>query len=174
MKSLIITAKQAMAALIGAAMLLATGACSNDGCSDNRSSIPLAGFYSAATGQAIRLDSIAIGGYGAPGDSLIMSEGTSATKVYLPLRSTATEVTYYIDYLQHDLQQMAIHDDVTLRYESIAWFESEQCGAMWRYRITSVSHTRAVLDSVAITSPDSLITNIDRESIRLYFRTSEQ
>lgn len=42
---------------------------------------------------------------------------------------------------------------------------------MYHYRITRVSHTSQLLDSVGIS--DSLITNIERENIRLFFHTSE-
>lgn len=42
---------------------------------------------------------------------------------------------------------------------------------MYHYRITRVSHTTQLLDSVGVA--DSLITNIERETIGLYFRTSE-
>ena len=41
---------------------------------------------------------------------------------------------------------------------------------MYHYRITRVAHTFVLLDSVAVT--DSIITNVERETIRLYFRTS--
>lgn len=43
---------------------------------------------------------------------------------------------------------------------------------MMRYRITSVTYTRHLLDSVAVIPSDSVITNADIENLRLYFKTS--
>ena len=42
---------------------------------------------------------------------------------------------------------------------------------MYHYRITRVAHTTQLIDSIGIT--DSLVTNIERQTIRLYFRTSD-
>ena len=42
---------------------------------------------------------------------------------------------------------------------------------MYRYKITSVTYTTHLIDSVGIV--DSLITNIDRERIRIYFRSAD-
>lgn len=42
---------------------------------------------------------------------------------------------------------------------------------MYHYLITSFTYTRHLIDSVAVT--DSLITNIDIESIQIFFRTSD-
>ncbi len=42
---------------------------------------------------------------------------------------------------------------------------------MYHYRITRVAHTYVLLDSVGVS--DSLITNIERETIGLFFRTAE-
>ena len=42
---------------------------------------------------------------------------------------------------------------------------------MYHYRITAYTYTTHLIDSVAVT--DSLITNIDRETIQIYFRTAE-
>ncbi len=72
------------------------------------------------------------------------------------------------------LQSLApygVEDRITFYYEAHPWFASEECGAMYHYRITRVSHTTQLLDSVGVA--DSLITNIERETIGLYFRTSE-
>ena len=52
------------AATLPAFMLL--GGCNTTGCMDNRSSIPLAGFYSLESGTQIEIDSVNIGGVNAP------------------------------------------------------------------------------------------------------------
>lgn len=152
------------------AVTLHTG-CNSTGCTENQNSVPLAGFYSMSTGDAISVDSLAIGGVGAPNDSLLIGPSERASQVYLPLRSTETSTTFVIKYMQKALAQYGLEDRITFYYESSPWFASEECGAMYHYRITRVSHTSQLLDSVGIS--DSLITNIERETIGLYFRTSD-
>lgn len=56
-------------ASIAAALTVMT-ACSAVGCTENRNSVPLAGFYSMQTEEPITVDSIAVGGVGAPADTL--------------------------------------------------------------------------------------------------------
>ncbi len=41
---------------------------------------------------------------------------------------------------------------------------------MYRYYITEMTHTTHLIDSVAIT--DSLVTNLDVERIKIFFRTA--
>lgn len=144
--------------------------CSATGCTDNQNSVPLAGFYSYQTGQAISVDSIAIGGVGAPGDSLLLAPSQKSTSVYLPFRATQGSTTFQLTYMQKSLAEIGAKDQITFYYEARPWFASEECGAMYHYRITRVMHTYQLLDSVGVT--DSLITNVERQTIQLFFRTS--
>ena len=164
----------ALAAIAFVAAMTAGVSCSSSGCSDNRSSIPLAGFYSYGSHKAITLDSLEIFGIGAPGDSMLLTSGKSATQVYLPLRANRDDVTFEIKYTEKVLAQYGVFDRISIGYTTIPYFASEECGAMYRYRITSIDHTRNILDSVAVTAPDSVITNVDIESMQLYFRVSEE
>ncbi len=150
--------------------VLAWGAasCNTSGCLDNSSSIPLAGFYDASTGNAISLDSLEIGGEDAPGDSLLTSSMGAISQIYLPFRSAYNTVTFYIRYCQYDLG--GLEDYITFDYTSEPFLASEECGAMYQYRITRCEYTTTVIDSVVVT--DSLITNVDLERIRIYFRTA--
>ena len=154
-----------LATLIVAALSVA---CNTTGCTDNQNSIPLAGIYSYTTLEAIAIDSVAIGGSGAPNDSLLASPARVTGSVYLPFRAAENSATFYIDYCQTHL--LGLRDEVTFYYESYPWFASDECGAMYHYRITRVTHTKELLDSVGVS--DSLITNVERETIRLYFRTA--
>lgn len=146
------------------------GGCNTTGCTDNQNALPLAGFYSSSTMSSISVDSIDIGGVGAPNDSLLHSTGTSISEVYLPFRSTVGTTAFYFHYTQQSLSNDALNDTITFSYTSTPYFASEECGAMYKYLITQMSHTTHIIDSVAIT--DSLITNIDTERIKIYFRTT--
>lgn len=146
--------------------------CNTSGCYDNQNSIPLAKFYSYQTKAAIAVDSISIGGVDAPNDSLLINNGSDVNSVYLPLRSTQSATAYFIHYEQKALSDPRFNDTITFHYTSIPYFVSEECGAMFRYSISSYSYTRHLIDSVGII--DTLITNADIERIRIYFRTSEE
>lgn len=148
--------------------------CNTTGCSDNRSSIPLAGFYSSSTHRLIALDSLEIGGIGAPGDSLLLNVGEQATDVYLPLRANRDEVMFMIKYCWKEMEELGLSDQIIFSYTTFPYFASEECGAMYRYKITRVEYSRNILDSVAVTAPDSVITNLNAETIQLFFRTEEQ
>ncbi|MBD5185959.1 MAG: hypothetical protein HDS92_05055 [Bacteroidales bacterium] len=154
------------AALAGALL----GGCNTAGCTDNQSSLPLAGFYNS-DGNAVSIDSLAVWGVGAPGDSLLLAPSTPASQLYLPLRSTATETSFCFAYRTAELDDPRLQDTLTLAYTSTPWFISEECGAGFRYTITRMNVTHHLIDSVKIT--DSLATNIDREILRIYFHTAE-
>lgn len=148
----------------------AVSSCNSSGCTDNQNSLPLAGFYSDR-GTAITVGDIDISGVDAPGDSLLYASGTALSKVYFPLRSNAEETAYCLHYTQEGIDDAAFNDTLTFRYTSTPFFASEECGAMLRYHIRSLRYTTHVIDSVALL--DSLITNVDLERIKIFFRTSQ-
>lgn len=156
---------------LAVAATLACG-CNSSGCTDNGSAIPLAGFYSSATGKAITLDSLAIFGLGAPHDSALCRPGTVVSEIYLPMPPQANSVAWKIEYKDSLLDNPAFYDTISFRYESIPYFASEECGAMYCYRLRAVSHTSHLIDSVTLT--DSLITNADRQTIQIFFRTDQE
>lgn len=141
-----------------AAIALATS-CSGDGCTNNRNSIPLAGFYDYATREPVSVSGLGVAGVGAPGDSLLLDPARTAHQVYLPFRGGQSST-------QFKFTSGIMADVVTFDYESYPYFDGEECGAMWRYRITSVTHNGLLIDSIAITDP--LITNIERERIMFF------
>lgn len=147
--------------------LTATGACNSAGCTEARSAVPLAQFLSRSTGNPLTLDSVCIRGIDAPNDSAMLSFGTKAGEVYLPFRSAQSHTAWCISYGRQYLNDVAMNDTVIFSYTSRPWFASEECGAMYTYRITDVQYTTHVLDSVAYNSQE--ITNVDVPSIRLYF-----
>lgn len=165
---------RAIATILSPAVMLVMllAGCNTSGCYDNQNSIPLAKFYSYQTKAAISVDSISIGGVDVPNDSLLISNGSAVGSVYLPLRSTQSSTSYFIHYEQKALSDPRFNDTITLHYSSIPYFVSEECGAMFRYSVSSYTYTRHLIDSVGLI--DTLITNADVERIRIYFRTSEE
>ncbi|MDE6853889.1 MAG: hypothetical protein K2J38_02420 [Muribaculaceae bacterium] len=156
-------------AVLLAGLLAAAASCNTDGCLDNQSSIPLAGFYSSETSASISLNILQVHGVGAPGDSVLLRPGTAVSSVYLPMRSTHSSVQWCFHYEQGDLADPAYNDTITFDYTSRPYFASEECGAMYEYTIDRTTVTNHLIDSVVVTEP--VITNTDVERIRIYFRT---
>lgn len=165
-KSSGIVALAVTSVLSGAATL---SSCNTTGCTENRSSILLAGFYSMETGKTIMLDSVAIGGVGAPRDSLLVPVGAKVSELYLPFRTEHTSTSFFIHYGAKALDYEELNDTIRFSYTSIPYFASEECGAGYRYRVSQMSYTRHLVDSVALV--DSLITNVDVERLKVFFRT---
>lgn len=164
------TLKRIIPALLTVVVSTLLGACNTSGCTDNQNSLPLAGFYSYRTLGAITVDSLDIGGIGAPGDSLLYQAGTPLTEAYLPFRSRETETAFFIEYRQSALR--GLRDTISFTYTSEPYFAGEECGAMLRYRIWRMTYTKNLIDSVGIV--DSLITNLPVQQIHIYFPTAEE
>ena len=142
--------------------------CNSTGCLENRSSIPKAGFYNSDD-KAISLDSVSITGVGVQADLPINTLGTAISAISLPMRSTMDNTTWVFGYRWKYLAGGTLTDTLSLDYESTPYFASEECGVIYRYKITEMRYTTNLIDSIVMV--DSLITNIDTEQIKIYFRT---
>lgn len=156
-----------------AAIAAIAGGCNTDGCTDNRSAQPLMGLYSSSTEEPMTLDSIGIGGVGAPGDSMLVDPGETVGSVYLPFRFDRKQTSYFIhyDYKEQGLDDPAFNDTITFHYTSEPYFASEECGAFFIYRIGKVDYTTHLIETVEIA--DSVITNVEMERIKVFIRTSD-
>lgn len=159
---------------IAVALVLAvcTAACNTSGCLDNRSSLPLAEFYDSSTGSVISIDSLEVVGVDAPDGAVLSEMRPAKSQLYLPMRSTKQSTAWRFIYRQKALEEAGIEDIISFDYESIPYFTSEECGATYRYRVTKVDYTTHAIDSVCMVG-DSVITNVDAVSIRIYFRTAQ-
>lgn len=146
------------------ALLAAVSSCSSEGCTNNQNSIPMAGFYDSATGDPLTISGLSVSGVGNPNDSLLLDSKHNAHQVYLPFRGSQTQTAFYFS-------SGDFSDVVTFHYDSYPYFDGEDCGAMWRYVITDVTHTGLIIDSVKVTDP--LITNIERERIMIFLTLPE-
>lgn len=152
--------------------LMAMWSCNTQGCTDNHSAIPLAGFYNSADGSSVTVDSLLIHGIGAPGDSAVAGPGTSISEVYLPMRSTRSTTSWCIAYKWASTDFEELNDTITFEYEALPYLAGDECGAMYNYHIQRVSYTTHIVDSVGIS--DSLITNNNLEQIQIYFRVASE
>jgi len=143
-------------------------ACSSNDCADNRNSLPIAGFYSSeTTPQPVAVSSVSVRGDNAPGDSLLLDNASGVNEVYLPFRITEKSTTFFFTF-----NDPGIEERVTFNYEIEPRFTSAECGVVYDYRITSIQHTGAVIDS--ITCPAGVITNTPGQNLRIYLRTTEE
>lgn len=160
--------RQIIYSILGTAMISLLPGCNTNGCLENRSSIPKAGFYNGED-QKIGLDSVSITGVGVAGGEPINRVGTSISSISLPMRSTMDNTTWVLGYEWKYLGGGELTDTISFDYESTPYFASEECGVIYRYQITKMRYTTNLVDSVVLV--DSLITNIDTEQIKIYFRT---
>ena len=111
--------------LAGVVAVMACGlvpaGCSVQSCNDNQSALPLMGFYSSATQRPIILDSIDMGGVGAPHDSLLVHAGQSVSSLYLPFRFENDATSFFIHYAYREsgLDNPAFNDTIVFRYRAI-------------------------------------------------------
>lgn len=151
--------------------MVSAASCGSGGCLENGSTLPLAGLYSSYSGSAITLDSLEVRGIGAPNDSLLVDPSSRVNSIYMPFRADYESVSWVFSIKMRDYDYPELYDTLTFSYQTIPYFASADCGAMYIYRVTSYSVTHHLIDSVVVT--DSLFTNVDREQIKIYYRTSE-
>ena len=156
--------------LLTICLIFTAVSCNTTGCMENRSSIPIAEFYSTGEEKNIIIDSVALGGINAPNDSLIIKVGEKANSVSLPLRSTSSEASFFIAYRWRGCPA-DFADTLSFKYESMPYFASEECGAMFRYKITKFSYTKHLIDSISIL--DSLVTNANSAMMRIFYPVAE-
>ena len=145
---------------------LCVTSCSDDGCYDNGSSLPLATFCLNGSQQTVT--GVTIMGIGAPGDSML-ADSSSLSEIYLPLRASVGTTSFVISRWVGEGTTMAqeLHDTLTLDYEPIAFFHSAECGAMYNFRLHKVHCTSNGIDSVEVITP--LITNSRSPALRIHF-----
>ena len=156
--------------LLIAAMSLLIAACGDDSCYDNGSSLPLATFFVGNSQQTI--NGLTIEGINAPGDARLI-DSSSVNEAYLPLRASATSTSFRLWHwisLAGDAIQLC--DTITLDYQPIEYFHSNECGAMFNFNINHVLCTHHGIDSVVLLTP--LVTNAKTPALRIYFNNSSQ
>ena len=145
------------------ALTLAVASCSDESCSDNGSSLPLATFY--VGDNQVTISALSIMGIGVPGDS-VLADGASIKEAYLPLRASTTSTSYRLWRTASDGTTI-VSDTVTLTYHAIEYFHSIECGAMYNFDIQDVIYTHHGIDSVVVLTP--LITNSRTPALRIHF-----
>lgn len=99
------------------------------------------------------------------------SDGSTARPTCIST-ATAGETSWCFAYKTEELDYPEFNDTISFGYESKPYFASDECGAVYHYLITECRTTTHLIDSVIVT--DSLITNLDRVRIHIYFRTAEE
>lgn len=147
------------------ALAIGLGACSDDSCYDNGSSLPLATLYVGGTQQNV--PGLSIMGIGVPGDSLLV-DSSSVSEVYLPLRASVGTTSYALwRWITTDAVKTLLRDTITIEYEPIEYFHSIECGAMYNFDIKDVNTTHHGIDSVVWLTPH--VTNSRTPALRIYF-----
>lgn len=157
--------------LIAVAGVCTVSGCASDECDGNRNTLPLAGFYSSAVSpQSISIDSLSIGGVGAPGDSLLLDSASNVSSVYLPFNLESGETEFEIRYLQRSMRGAT--DRIKFTYDAQPFFVSAACGVSYRFNIKNIECTHFAIDSVTV--PGGVIDNANVQNIHIYFRVSTE
>lgn len=150
------------------ALTISLGACSDDSCYDNGSSLPLATLHIGENQQAVT--GLSIIGIGVPGDNLLV-DSSSVSEVYLPLRASVSNTSYVLwRWVTTDNVKTMLRDTITFDYEPVEYFHSIECGAMFNFDINNVSTTHHGIDSVVLLTPH--VTNSRTPALRIHFSQS--
>lgn len=146
-------------------VIMIVTACNDDSCDGNGSSLPLAAFYVGEKQQAIY--GLTIKGIGVPGDSVLYN-GAAISEAYLPLRASTTSTSYAFSRQYINGQDtLLVKDTLTLDYEPVVYFHSQECGAMFNFDLKRVTCTDNSIDSVVLLT--TLVTNSRTPALRIYF-----
>lgn len=156
--------------LLTVACVAAVLSCTPSTCDENSTAIPLACFYASESKRSISLDSLTVYGVGAPGDTVIMYNGTG-TQVYLPLRMNANNCQFVFHHEAVAFSDTRYNDTLTINYNPIPYFSSMDCGAMYYYDVMDYEYSTNLVDSVRIIT--DRFTNADIETVQIYFRVDE-
>ena len=105
------------------------------------------------------LEQLTITAYGT--DSIILNREQKVKALTLPLCYSADSTHLVFHY------EDGATDEVIIRHTNTPYFLSMECGYQMKQQIESVSYTRTVLDSIALTYNEAGIYG--RENLKLYY-----
>ena len=102
------------------------------------------------------------------GDSVLIDKNTGTTEFSLPISYSQPQDVFYFE-MKDTVTKAVAYDTVMVTKEDKLHFESADCSPSYFHKITSVSSTHNVIDSVVIINPD---VNYDtsKKHFRIYFR----
>lgn len=143
-------------------LLALMSGCTAD-CTDNKNTLPLAGFYSSLEpGKKVAYSGIEIVGIGAKGDSLITESGSSREDVYLPFKIDNDTTAFLFTE-----ESTGLSSEVTFIYSRTPRFVSEACGVSYIFDIRDIDVKGDLIDSVVC--PQGYINNDNIENLKIYF-----
>lgn len=160
--------------LAAASVAAALWSCSTEECYNNRNALPYAGFFGIAEGkiQSLRIDSMAVYGIGAPGDSLLHNGKSGISELYLPFRIDSDTTSYVFRLINKSLGDFILSDTVTFVYNREARFVSSACGVSYVFSIDTIMTRGILIDSVVCEG--NKITNANIQNLKIYFNTGEE
>lgn len=92
---------------------------------------------------------------------VLLNRKSGAEGVEIPLSFTSERDTFFYRY------SARLADTVYVDHVNLPYFSSMDCGTVMHYRITSVSSTHHLIDSVRIVNPE--VTNTLKENVTIYY-----
>lgn len=144
--------------------------CSDSECYQNRTALPLAGFYEWPDGtDRIHISGLQVKGIGVPGDSLLW-DGAPCDHLYLPFRIDSDTTAYTFTYAVTDsigMPTRILESTVTFIYTKTPHLVSEACGVSYRFDIQDIVCRGNLIEKAE--APRGFIDNADKENLRIYF-----
>lgn len=102
------------------------------------------------------------------GDSVLINKNAGTTEFSLPISYSQPQDVFYFE-MKDTVTKAVAYDTVTVTKEDKLHFESADCSPSYFHKITAVSSTHNVIDSVVIINPE---VNYDtsKKHFRIYFR----
>lgn len=141
----------------------------SDTCTENKNTLPLAGFYESGgdSSNQISISDLQIRGLHAPGDSILSRANERKSEVYLPFRIDSDTTVYVFDLLSESESDI-LSDTVRFIYSRTPRFVNVECGVSYLFDMQKIEHTGFMIDSV--TCPNGFIDNTNSENLKIYFR----
>lgn len=140
--------------------------CGEGSCDGNTSAVPLAWFYESGTTQRVTVGNVTVNAIGAPGDTILIKNGT-VNELHLPLRVSTDRTLWRFTFMTTD--SIFVSDTITIEYEPRQYFASIECGAMYIFDIRQVSTTHNLIDSVTVPQPH--VTHVEQVNLRIHVPT---
>ncbi|HLN20056.1 MAG TPA: DUF6452 family protein [Bacteroidales bacterium] len=134
-------------------------ACTPEACLDETESYLKATFYSSATKQAVKPDSLTVFGSGMESNR-IYSAQKQLSMARLPLNNLTGFSAFII-------RINGRSDTLNVNYSSFPHLISKECGYSFNHNVEKISNSYLIIDSIRIINP--IVTNENRENIRIYF-----
>lgn len=139
-------------------------ACAENNCSPGGQSVVRMTFINSLTKEPVTLfDSLTVTALGT--DSILINRDSHIDHLSLPLSYTDNETHFVLHY------NRILRDTINLTHENIPHFISTDCGVGMFHKLTNLSYTQILIDSIRLVNSD--VNDYEKENYRIYYTPDE-